>query len=511
MRTAAAAAAAAASYSTTLLVWWTNLLVVAMSTVAWYNTMATAIAFAPGGVKSILSGTEVIDGSLNVTEIPSTLPQGGDSSDEHRLEPNSVPAHSDSDSDSNSDSDSHLHSHSHSLDSVSKASRIRAALRGDFPEIDRLCSDDYLESVASVPGRSLEYAIHQKVRGSLEWRRSYGVDALRAAFVCLRGESAARACAERFARSEGHYCDRVVVVDEIFVPVALGGPASKEPLPTDESNSNESSDDSNSDSTVAIHSSEERNENENDNESGKENETENGNENNKENGNENNKENENGNEAAIGERPFVPTPALLEVCASGAFVVGKEEWVEERTAITRGRCRRLVVRADTSRLNWWQTGVEAGLLYHVLVLEEAFERIRTENSQRRSLDSDNENENKNGPLSESIVVLVDTTGAPLLPPPLSVPRGMVQLLRKAYPDRIHRIYVGPVHPWLRTLYNYLASTLKPRTRDKIVLLTEAPCMEDLSLRGSNHTETDAETETDAGTEPEPESGATGGE
>lgn len=61
-----------------------------------------------------------------------------------------------------------------------------------------------------------------------------------------------------------------------------------------------------------------------------------------------------------------------------------------------------------------------------------------------------------------------------LPPPLSVLRGMLELMQQGYPTRIYRIYVGPIHPWLRRFYNYVLPTMKPRSRKKIILLSEAP-------------------------------------
>lgn len=389
----------AALSSAVFLVW--TIRIVTIAALVSYNTLATAIGFTSGGENTIRIGSE-IDCSSNETKISTKL---------------HLPLSS-------------FHSNSAA---TTIAARMREELRGDFPEIDRLCSDAYLESVAGVPGRSLEHAIHQKVKRSLEWRRFHGVDALRAAFVCVRGPTIPERSDDTLGAGGGG----------IFVPASIISNDSRHP------NEEIDTTPTGSDDSTATHQT----------------------------------------EAMIGESPplFVPTQALLDVCISGAFVVRDEEWIEEPTTGSSRGCRRLVVRADTSRLNWWRTGVKAGLLYHVLVLEEAFERIRYENSQREShgavtafgRDHDDNDDNE-VPLSESIVVLVDTTGAPLLPPPLSAPRGMVQLLRKAYPDRIHRIYVGPVHPWLRTLYNYLASTLKPRTRDKIVLLSEAPRLANLS-------------------------------
>ena len=314
------------------------------------------------------------------------------------------------------------------------ASRIREALRKDFPEIDALCSDAYLESVASVRGRSLDYAIHRKVRESLEWRRCYGVDDLRSAFLHVRGEGGG---------SETHPATNG---GGVFVPAHAQEPSDPEGGVREPKEVNATTPTTSDDSPVSTNSE----------------------------------------DGTIRESHFVPTPELVEVCASGAFVLREEEMIgdlrdpavqrDEDGSFRRENCRRLVVHADTSRLNWWRTGVTAGLQYHVLVLEEALERIRTENQNRERNLRESVGEEAVGPLSESLVILVDTTNLPRLPPPLSAPRGMIQLMRKAYPDRIYRIYVGPVHPWLRKLYNYLSSSLRPRTREKIVLLDEAPSL-----------------------------------
>lgn len=301
---------------------------------------------------------------------------------------------------------------------------MRKALQEEFPELaidtDRrhchrrregVYSDAYLEAVAVVPGRSLDYAIQKKIRGALEWRRSYGVDELKSAFLVDKNEGS----------------------NSIFVPRREERHKSRA-----ENATNTNSTTSNTNSTNSTPSK------------------------------------------------FVPTQKLIDVCASGAFRVLERdlELVLQTNPATandsRGSsssssnpCRMLLLYANTSCLNWWKTGVTAGLQYHVLVLEQALERIRndTANSNRK-----NKNYTAEAlPLSESFIVCVDTTKPPLPPPPLAAPRGMIGLMRKAYPDRIHRIFVGPVAPWLRRLYHdCLVHLLSPRSRDKIILLEEAP-------------------------------------
>ena len=256
---------------------------------------------------------------------------------------------------------------------LSNCQTIRKALVEDFPEVETLYSDAYLESVAGVPGRPLEYAIHHSVKRALEWRRSHNVTALVAAFEAI----------------DSHRGD----MGKIFVP---------------------------------------KDANENDDESGLSRE-------------------------------------LIEACKSGAFCVLDKDVAMVGSFNDNATCktqhatrRRLVVYADTSKLNWWKTGITAGLQYHVLVLEHAFCRIRSENNQSGNL------------LEESLLLCVDTTAPPWLPPPLGALRGMIRLLQKAYPDRIHAIYVGPVSPWLRAIWARIRPLIKPKIRNKIVLLAEAP-------------------------------------
>ena len=148
------------------------------------------------------------------------------------------------------------------------------------------------------------------------------------------------------------------------------------------------------------------------------------------------------------EEVFTPSPQLIEVCASGAFVVQKDLDGDGR----------IVLLAKASKLDWWTTGVEAGLQYHVLVIEHALERIAS--SPER--------------LPESLVVKVDTSNLSYIPPPFAALTGMGLLLQKAYPDRIHRIEVGPVNSLLCGLYELIKPLLRPRSRDKIVLLEKSP-------------------------------------
>ena len=243
---------------------------------------------------------------------------------------------------------------------------LREATVDDFPEIETVYSDGYLESVASVPNRTIDHAI-SKIKRALECRRSYNVDGLLHAFEAVPANETA---------------------GKIFVPRKL--------------------------KSNHFH--------------------------------------------------LDPTPQLVKVCASCAFVLLDEELVDSDNSE-----RRLVVYADTSNLNWWEIGVDAGLQYHVLVLEDAFDRITRDNIHRK---------NDNGattPLEESIVLCVDTTAPPLLPPPLGALRGMVRLLQKAYPDRVHKVYVGPISPLIRGLYaKGVRPFLKPKLQQKIILLGKAP-------------------------------------
>lgn len=200
---------------------------------------------------------------------------------------------------------------------------IREALRDEFPEIDDLFSDAYLESVAGVAGRSLEYATEKSIRGALEWRRSYKVEALRKAFFC-----------EELRQHEDVRCETRAADDvrgRIFVP-------------------------RDADTVCAGDETE----------------------------------------------GFVPSQELVEVCSSGAFVVLEQDpmvtWEGDDASLentNRIPKLRLVVYADISRINWWKSGVAAGLQYHVLVLEEAFERIRREHQNHNHNNSINTFTNNN--------------------------------------------------------------------------------------------------------------------
>ena len=311
--------------------------------------------------------------------------------------------------------------------SKSDSQKIREALAGEFPELETLYSDAYLESVAGVSGRSLSYAINHTIRRSLEWRRSYGVETLREAFeVVVNGEETLR-----------HNGDREKPSGEKSGTVVRG----RYLVPCNDSKTTNSS-------VFDINDA---------------------------------------NESSI--PGFVPTPELVQVCSSGAFMVLDEELICTASGGDNkhnGISRWLVVYANTSRLNWWKTGITAGLQYHILVLEDALERIR--NNRRYG------NRHEKGPkikttndmyLEESVVICVDTTAPPLLPPPLGVLKGMTQLMQQAYPDRIHKIFVGPISPWLQALYEQIRRFLKPRLRDKIVLLGEVPSFEFLARLQSN--------------------------
>ncbi len=243
---------------------------------------------------------------------------------------------------------------------------LREAIAADFPEIETVYSDSYLESVVSVPNRTMDHAI-SKIKRAIECRRSYDVHALSRTFEAVPANETA---------------------GNIFVPREIK------------------------------------------------------------------------NSQSI----FDPTPRLVKVCASCAFVLLDEELVDSEDSE-----RRLVVYADTSKLNWWEIGVDAGLQYHVLVLEDAFDRITRANFNRK-----NDNDTK-PPLEESIILCVDTTAPPLLPPPLGALRGMVRLLQNAYPDRVHKVYVGPISPLIRGLYaNGVRPFLKPKLQQKIILLGKVP-------------------------------------
>ena len=237
-----------------------------------------------------------------------------------------------------------------------EVSSLRASLRPSYPEIDIVYSDVYLSAVLSVPGRTYEYARDEKITKALEWRRSYGVDDLTAAF--------------RYDDEGG-----------IFI----------------EANENDS----------------------------------------------------NKNRQSL----FVPSQSLIGVCLSGALsFAGFDE---------EGRG---IIHAKTALLDFWKTGVDDGIRYHVLIIEHALKMLLERNK----------NNINDEVTSESLVLYVDTSDQSLFPPPMGALTGMAALMQQAYPDRIHKIYVGPVNVVLRALYELVSPYLRPRSRDKIVLLETKP-------------------------------------
>lgn len=237
-----------------------------------------------------------------------------------------------------------------------EVSSLRASLRPSYPEINVVYSDAYLAAVLSVPHRTYEYARDEKITKALEWRRSYGVDDLTAAF---------------------RYDDE----GEVFI----------------EANENDS----------------------------------------------------NKNRQSL----FVPSQSLIDVCLSGALSFGGFD--EEGRGI---------LHAKTALLDFWKTGVDDGIRYHVLIIEHALKMLL----ERNKHNIDNEER------SESLVLYVDTSDQSLFPPPMGSLTGMAGLMQQAYPDRIHKIYVGPVNVVLRALYELVSPHLRPRSRDKIVLLETKP-------------------------------------
>ena len=149
------------------------------------------------------------------------------------------------------------------------------------------------------------------------------------------------------------------------------------------------------------------------------------------------------------EMPFAPSPELVDLCLTRAFHVGVPDGDG-----------RIVLQAIPDRFNWWKSGVEPGLQYHVLVIEHALEMISYRNS-------------KGIATQESMVIYVDVTNIAMSPPMLAL-TGMSNLFQRAYPDRIHRIYIGPINLLLRCLHAIINPMLRPRSRDKIVLLKFSP-------------------------------------
>lgn len=254
---------------------------------------------------------------------------------------------------------------------------LRASLQKSHPEIDYLYSDNYLASVLSVPGRPFEYARDIKILGALNWRRSYGVEALVTAFKCVSDHA------------DGLPTFQLADTDVVDC---------------NDAQQHDSNDSNSSSRSLPI---------------------------------------------------FVPSQYLVEVCQSGAFCFAGFD--EEGRAILHAR---------TALIDWWKTGVEDGIRYHVLVIEHALSQIfkHSENSGMKEEMS-----------SESMMLYVDTSNMRLLPlPPLGSIIGMAKLMQIAYPDRIHQIHIGPVNSLLIKLFEYIAPFLSPRSRDKIVLLDYAP-------------------------------------
>lgn len=257
----------------------------------------------------------------------------------------------------------------------SSVAALRSSLRSEYPEIDELYSDSYLQSVIDVPGRSFDYARDEKIRGALEWRRSYGVDGLISSFVCDEGDDGTFSVVESSSRSTSS-------------STSTGAEEQSDPC----------------------------------------------------------------------DPCFVPTPELIQACKTGAFRVGGFD-----------DDGRIILQARTALFNWWSVGVEAGIQYHVLVIEHALQMMMKRNTSEA-------NEGNNGVI-ESMVLFVDTADASLVPPPMGTLTGFASLLQRAYPDRINKIYVGSVNSLLRQLYQIISPYLRPRSRDKIVLLPCSPSRE----------------------------------
>jgi len=183
-------------------------------------------------------------------------------------------------------------------------------------------------------------------------------------------------------------------------------------------------------------------------------------------------------------RLFTPSQSLIDVCQSRAFVFGGYD-----------HDGRAILFARTAYLDWWKTGVQDGLRYHVLVIEHVLRMIRESNNtekggrveDRRRNEEDNPTENKKGLLREvtpeSFVLYVDTSNLSFIPPPLGALTGMCKLLQRAYPDRVHKIYIGPVNAVLMNLQKYVSPYLRPRSRDKICLLEVIPDRDNIVVRG----------------------------
>mmetsp|Transcript_8152 Transcript_8152/g.17613 ORF Transcript_8152/g.17613 Transcript_8152/m.17613 type:complete len:283 (+) Transcript_8152:85-933(+) len=167
---------------------------------------------------------------------------------------------------------------------------------------------------------------------------------------------------------------------------------------------------------------------------------------------------------------FDPSQSLVDICLSGAFSLAGFD--------NEGRA---VLRSKAALLDWWKTGVEDGIRYHVLVIEHALRVI----SENRNKDNDTRG-GDNESIPESMVLYVDTSDLGYIPPPLGALTGMAKLLQRAYPDRIHRIHVGPVNAVLMKLYEFISPYLRPRSREKISLMECAPNKETIGALESQN-------------------------
>jgi len=146
---------------------------------------------------------------------------------------------------------------------------------------------------------------------------------------------------------------------------------------------------------------------------------------------------------------FEPCAGLLKLCQDGAFQILRDPGEEGH----------VVLHSQTQRIDYHDVGVEAGIQYHVLIIEAALRIIRSEKGCR----------------PESMILLADTSG-PLFakPPPIALLQGLVSLLQRAYPDRIHCIRVGPVNVAVRGLYKLASPFMSVNSRQKIKLLGKRP-------------------------------------
>jgi len=92
--------------------------------------------------------------------------------------------------------------------------------------------------------------------------------------------------------------------------------------------------------------------------------------------------------------------------------------------------------------------------------------------------------NSPGASPESITLFVDPSG-PLQAPPIAALKGMATLLQRAYPDRIHKITVGPVNFVVRSLYRLVAHLLSKASRDKMTLVGVRPTLASLRPRSQS--------------------------